>query len=176
MMAKNQSNSGNHGNISSHDKLRQAKTLQEILEVAMSFEEIARDFYADLANRVSKPLRSLVEDLAAEEQVHYDLFRDLMNRDDVHAHFKDKLATPPSDHKFSNYVHLPNLGDAPDDQDVLRYALERENAAMEQYSALADEVPPGPIADLFRYLAHEELEHKKELEKKYHEVVYSGGV
>jgi rubrerythrin len=73
-------------------------------------------------------------------------------------------------------VQLPNLGEAPDDQDVLRYALEREQAAMEQYAGLAEEVPPGPIADLFRYLAHEELVHKNQLEIKYLEVVYSGGV
>ncbi len=161
---------------SAHEKLRQTKSLQEILEVALSFEKMARDFYADLATRVSKPMRGLVEELASEEQGHYNMFKDLMNRDDVHAHFSEKFPLPPSDHKFSDFVHLPDLGESPDDQDVLRYALDREQAAMEQYASLAEEVPPGPIADLFRFLAQEELEHKKELEKKYLEVVYSGGV
>lgn len=47
---------------------------------------------------------------------------------------------------------------------------------MEQYSSLAEETPPGPIQDLFRSLAKEELNHKQELEKRYYELVHSGGV
>jgi rubrerythrin len=47
---------------------------------------------------------------------------------------------------------------------------------MEQYHALADSTQPGPIQDLFRYLANEETQHKGELEKVYYEVVHSGGV
>jgi len=46
---------------------------------------------------------------------------------------------------------------------------------MEQYEALANDAPPGPVAQ-FRYLANEELEHKRELENMYCEIVRSGGV
>jgi rubrerythrin len=47
---------------------------------------------------------------------------------------------------------------------------------MEQYDALANEAPPGPVAHPFRYQANEELEHKRELENMYCEIVRSGGV
>ena len=47
---------------------------------------------------------------------------------------------------------------------------------MEQYTALAKEVPDGPLKDVFLFLAEEELQHKKELEKRYYEIVHSGGV
>jgi rubrerythrin len=47
---------------------------------------------------------------------------------------------------------------------------------MEQYRSLAESTPPGPIHDLFQYLADEETQHKNELEKRYYEIVHSGGV
>jgi len=159
-----------------YKKLKEKQSLEEILETAMSFEKIARDFYSDLCDKVSKPLRSLVQELADEEAGHYNLFKELSEREDIQQYIGDKIDTPPSDHRFSDYIQLPDLGKKPNDQDVLRYALGREHAAMEQYSALAKDVPPGPIADLFQFLANEELEHKKELEKLYYEVVHSGGV
>jgi len=159
-----------------YKKLKDKQSLDEILETAIGFEQTARDFYTDLTDRVSKPLRGLVQELADEEAEHYKLFMQLRERRDIQQYINEKIKTPPSDHQFSDYVQLPDLGEQPTDQDVLLYALGREQAAMEQYSALADEVPSGPVADLFRFLAQEELEHKKELEKLYYEVVHSGGV
>ena len=156
--------------------LKQQQTLEQILDTAMSFEAVARDFYAGLCASVSKPLRGLVQELADEEAEHYRLFQQLREREDIQQQIAEKIATPASDHLFSNYIQLPELGEHPTDQDVLRYALAREQAAMEQYAALASETPPGPIAELFRFLANEELEHKNELEKLYYELVHSGGV
>jgi len=144
--------------------------------VATSFEQAARDFYRDLAPKVSKNLRWLVEDLAEEEQRHFDLFTQLAGRQDLEQQVKALVDTPASDGRFSDCVHLPDLGENPDDQAVLQYALGREHAAMEQYRSLAESTDPGPIKDLFAYLANEETEHKAELEKIYYEVVHSGGV
>jgi len=47
---------------------------------------------------------------------------------------------------------------------------------MKHYRELAEETAPGPIHDLFEFLANEETKHKQELEKTYYETVYSGGV
>jgi rubrerythrin len=156
--------------------LKEKQSLEEILETAISFELMARDFYQGLCDKVSKPLRGLVQELADEEAEHYNLFKELSESKDIQQYIGVKIQTPASDHQFSDYIQLPDLGENPNDQDVLRYALGREQAAMEQYSALAKDVPAGPVADLFQYLANEELEHKKELEKLYYEVVHSGGV
>ena len=158
------------------DRIRSKKTLAEILEVATSFEQSARDFYAALAPRVSKRIRGLVEELAEEEQRHFDLFDTLAKRSDIADQIRAEVATPASDTRFSDCIHLPDLGDNPDDQAVLQYAMGREHAAMEQYRSLAASVEPGPIRDLFRFLADEETRHKVELEKIYYEVVHSGGV
>lgn len=158
------------------DRIRAKKTLSEILEVATSFEASARDFYAALVPRVSKRIRYLVEELAQEEQRHYDLFAALAGRADIAEQVRAEVDTPPSDTRFSDCVHLPNLGENPDDQAVLQYAMGREHAAMEQYRSLAESVEPGPIRDLFAFLAAEETKHKADLEKIYYATVHSGGV
>ena len=164
------------GHVSGRERLRSSKTVAEILETATSFERTARDFYRDLAPRVSKRIRWLVEELAAEEQRHFDLFSELMARDDLAEQVQARIATPAADPKFSDCIHLPDLGDNPDDQAVLQYAMGREHAAMEQYRELSETAAPGPIRELFAFLADEETQHKAELEKVYYEIVHSGGV
>jgi rubrerythrin len=159
-----------------YQRLKAQTSLEEILMVATEFERTARDFYAGLVPKVSKQIRYLVEELAREEQQHFDLFTELSARPDIAEQVKQSIETPASDRRFSDCIHLPELGDHPDDQAVLQYALGREHAAMEQYRSLAESTPPGPIRDLFQYLADEETQHKNELEKRYYEIVHSGGV
>lgn len=153
-----------------YQKLKEKQTLDEILETAMGFEQTARDFYMDLCDRVSTPLQALVQELAEEEAGHYNLFMLLRERHDIQQYIGEKIKTPPSNNLFSDYVKLTDLGENPTDQDVLLYALGREQAAMEQYSALAKDVPPGPIADLFQFLANEEKAHKIDLEKRFYAI------
>jgi rubrerythrin len=162
---------GSHG----IDRLRGKTSLKEILEVATHFEESARDFYKALIPKVSKRIRFLVEDLAAEEQRHYDMFGALSRRTDIADQVGQEIQRTASDSKFSDCIHLPDLGDAPDDQAVLQYAMGREHAAMTHYGELAQTTPAGPIRDLFIFLASEETKHKLELEKLYYEIVHRGG-
>lgn len=161
---------------SSHDLLSSKTSLSEILEVAIQFELTAFNFYTALAPKVSKNIRYLVQELAEEEQQHYTLFSELMANPNIEQQLTQRIATPPSNNRFSDAVHAKDLGDNPDDQAILQYALSREQAAMEQYTSLAEQVEEGPIKDLFIYLSHEETEHKNELEKLYYEIVHSGGV
>jgi len=162
---------GTHG----IERLRGKTSLKEILEVATHFEETARDFYRALSPKVSKRIRYLVDELAAEEQAHYDLFSQLAQRPDIADQVKQEIQRTASDSQFSDCIHLPDLGDKPDDQAVLQYAMGREHAAMTHYGELAHTAPEGPIRDLFVYLAHEETQHKLELEKLYYEIVHRGG-
>jgi rubrerythrin len=161
---------------SSYNRLKSKKSLADILEVAIEFERTARDFYSDLIPKVSKQIRYLVEELAAEEQRHFNLFTEIKNRPDLDQQVQALIEIPASDKKFSDAIHLPELGDKPDDQAVLQYALGREHAAMEQYNALAESTEDGPIKELFQYLANEETEHKSQLEKVYYETIHTGGV
>jgi len=153
--------------------LREMKSLAEILDTATAFEESARDFYTELAPRVSKRIRWLVEELAEEEKEHFRLFSELAASTRDSKSVDIRVETPQSDGKFTDCLHLPDLGESPDDQEVMLYALGREQAAMEQYRALADSTQPGEIHDLFEFLANEETKHKAELEKLYYELIHS---
>ncbi|MCK5647483.1 MAG: ferritin family protein [Gammaproteobacteria bacterium] len=164
------------GHVSGKEKLQACSTLKEILKQATEFERSARDFYALLSPKVSKRIRYLVDELVIEEQAHYDLFTDLADNADIEAQIKLEIATPPSNKRFSDCIQLPDLGDNPDDQTILQFALGREQAAMDQYHSLAQSTPEGPLKDVFTFLAQEETEHKNDLEKLYYEVVHSGGV
>lgn len=164
------------GTGSGYERIRSKKTLKEILEVATSFEESARDFYTGLIPKVGKNFRWLVEELAEEEQRHFDLFTELAKRQDIADQIQASVDIPATDTKFSDAVHVPDLGESPDDQAVLQYAMGREHLAMQHYRSLADSTEAGPIKDLFEYLANEETKHKTELEKLYYETVHSGGV
>lgn len=164
------------GHVSGVERLRGSQTLAEVLRTATSFERSARDFYVGLAPKVSKRIRDLVHELAEEEQRHLDMFTVLSGREDILDQIQESVATPPSDSRFSDCIQAPDLGDKPDDQAVLQYAMGREQAAMEQYRSLADSAPAGPFRDIFGYLADEEMRHKLELEKQYYAIVHSGGV
>jgi rubrerythrin len=164
------------GHSSGYEKLQSKKTLGEILDVAIEFERTARDFYSALIPKVGKQLRYLVEELAEEEQRHFDLFTELKARPGLEQQTEELIEVPASDKRFSDAILLPDLGEKPDDQAVLQYAMGREHAAMEQYRALAENTTEGPIRDLFVYLANEETLHKNQLERLYYETVHSGGV
>jgi rubrerythrin len=162
------------GQSSSYDRIKSSTTLEGILAVATSFEESAHGFYTDLAPKVSKNIRWVVEELANEEKGHYAKLTALARRDDIHAELQRVMTVPVTDGKFSDCIQAPDLGDAPDDQAVLQYALGREQVAMEHYRALADSTKAEAARDLFAFLANEEARHKEELEKLYYEVVHSG--
>jgi rubrerythrin len=117
-----------------------------------------------------------VEELAKEEQRHFDLFTELKARPDLDKQVEALVEVPASDKRFSDAILLPDLGENPDDQAVLQYALGREHAAMEQYRSLAENTAEGPIKELFVYLANEETLHKNQLERLYYETVHRGGV
>jgi rubrerythrin len=157
------------------DVLRNTTSVAEILQVATSFEARARDFYTDLIPKVSKQIRYLVEELATEEQGHFDMLTALSAREDLAEQVKLHIQQPASDSKFSDCLHLPSLGEHPDDQAVLQYAMGREHIAMTHYTELAKTAPAGPIQELFQFLASEETTHKLELEKLYYQIVHRGG-
>jgi rubrerythrin len=157
-------------------KLSGKTTVREIFETATQFEQVAHRFYAELIPKVSKNLRYLVEELAEEELEHERLFAELAKNPDVERVMAAEIARPVADGKFSDCVQTPDLGENPDDQAVLQYALMRESAAMDQYTELAETTPPGALKDAFLFLANEETKHKAELEAIYYQVVHSGGV
>lgn len=156
--------------------LSELTTVEEVLDHVAAFDRAAHDFYSDLLLKVSKKIRYIVEELAHAELTHIRMLQDLRENPEVIAHIHDAMTRPQADHRFSDAIHTPDLGEHPDDQAVLQYALAREQLAIEEYSELAELTPPGPLHDVFQFLANEERKHKAETEKLYYEIIHSGGV
>jgi len=98
-----------------------------------------------LIPEVSKNVRWVAEDLARKEQQHYDMLTELAAQPEFQAQVEAEIATPASDGRFSDAVHIPDLRERPDDQAVLQYAMGREHLAMEQYRSLAGVAEPGAL-------------------------------
>jgi rubrerythrin len=155
-----------------YQALKGKTTIGEILEAACAFEHGAMVFYAKLKEQVGANLRKLVQELAEEERRHFELFQSMSKHPNVLEYISRSVTTPPSDKRFCDYIKTsPEFSSFADDKAILQYAIGREQAAMEQYSTLADDAPGGLLKDLFYYLAHEELQHKVELEQRYHELI-----
>lgn len=156
--------------------LSKMTTVEEVLETVAEFDREAHGFYVDLVPKVSKNIRYIVEDLARSELEHIIRLRELARSEELAGHLKDAILRPEADRKFSDAIQAPELGNNPDDQAVLAYALSREQVAIEEYSELAANTPPGPLHEVFTFLANEESKHKSDLEALYYQIVHSGGV
>ncbi|RYH09436.1 ferritin family protein [Tropicimonas sp. IMCC6043] len=158
------------------EALSKMTTVEEVLETVAEFDREAHGFYVDLIPKVSKKIRYIVEELARAELDHVIKLYELSKSSDIRDHLRDAILRPEADRRFSDAIQAPELGDDPDDQEVLQYALARQQIAIEEYSELAANTPPGPMHEVFSYLANEESKHKTDLEALYYEVVHSGGV
>jgi hypothetical protein len=158
------------------ESLSKLTTAEEVLERVAEFDREAHGYYVDLIPNVSKSIRYIVEDLARTRLAHVRKISRLAKSDDMRDHLKDAIMRPEADRKFSDAIQTPELGDNPDDQDVLQYALSRVQLAIEEYSELAANTPPGVMHELFSFLANEESKHKSDLEALYYQIVHSGGV
>ena len=157
-------------------KLHHHASLQEFIDLACEVEQAAHDFYTDLLPRISKHIRYIVEELIAEEEAHIAKLRALAARPDLHDALANEVENLTVDRQFYDGIHLQELGENPDDQAILQHAMMREFVAMVQYSELAEKAPPGPVRDLFQFMANEEIKHKNDLEALYYEIIHSGGV
>lgn len=156
--------------------MSESSTVEEVLEKAAEFGRAAHGHYVEMIPRVSKNVRYIVEDLAREELAYIRMLQELRDSPDIATHLADSIARPHADKRFSDAFHQPDLPDDPDDQDVLQYALALEQAALDEFSELAEATEPGLLHDVFRFLANEERKHKGALEALYYEIVHAGGV
>ena len=139
--------------------LAQQTTVRELIRTAMRFEWTAFRFYTDMVGRVRAELHPLLAELAEEEQNHHDHLQDLLGRDDLVAEFQTSLQAPDTAVRFESLIGDPELPAEPSDDDILEYALAREEAAAAHYGRLADTAGSEALRRAFAYLRDEEISH-----------------
>ena len=143
-------------------------TLQDIIANAVRKEQAARKFYLKAKRMTQDPIaKALLEGLAKEEARHASLLRGK----DVEAFLGSK---PPAiqDLRITEFLVPRRISPNASFQDVLIYAMKREDSSFWAYQALAEAAEDNKTRMIFRRLAGEERLHRNKLEKLYDDVIF----
>ena len=142
-------------------------TVDEILDYAIDQEQLAADFYEDVAQRAETAgMKKILLDFSDEEKNHKKILQD------VKAGERD--LTPEQevlDLKISDYLVEVEAGENISYQDALIIVMKKERAAYELYSDMAAKLPEGHLKEVVDGLAKEEAKHKLFFEAEYDEKV-----
>ena len=141
------------------------KKLEEIINLAISREEIAYAFYQNLLIRVKdKTAQETLEFLSQEEQKH----KAFLER--YRAGEYDTAALRMStvvDYHVAEHLEKPDIDKNMETKDVYLVAAYREQASYNFYKALARIQPAGEVQEMLNKIANEELKHKEKVEYLY---------
>jgi rubrerythrin len=128
------------------------------LEFAISREVEANQLYISMAKSIENPeMREVCEDLAKEELEHKaKLELELMKKGEV-----------VSDFNISNYVMDVDNNMDMDYEQLLLFAIKKEQLSIDIYTDLAAIVKDKESRDTLLSLAEEETEHKQRFEIEY---------
>lgn len=142
-------------------------SVDEILDFAIKNEQDAVDLYTGLATTAkSASIKKAFEQFAGEEAGHRKRLEEVKNGKRLIG-----SAKAIQDLKISDYLVDKELGDDPDYQDVLIFAMHQEKAAFRLYSDLSAKAEDAGLQTLFLELAQEEAKHKLRFEVEYDDVI-----
>lgn len=140
------------------------KELIDIINLAISKEQAAYDFYIDLTKTVAdKQAKDALEYIAGEERKHKEFLID----------YRDKgaqggmTAKTVVDYKIAEHLEAPEPKPGMEQKDVYLIAAHREKNAHEFYLSLAAVHGDGDAKNILLKMAEEELKHKEKMEYFY---------
>jgi rubrerythrin len=137
--------------------------VEEALGVAIEKEIAAYQLYARTAERADDPaLKSLLAEMAGQEDRHRELLQGIDP-----AQCGAFQPEERRDLKMAEYLEKRPLRADAGIQDVVLYAMHREQEAREFYAQMAESVADSEVAGLFRQLSSMENSHKARLEELY---------
>ena len=138
--------------------MSEINSVDEILEFAISREVEADQLYIRMAKSIENPeMREVCEDLAEEGLEHKaKLELELMRRGEV-----------VSDFNISNYVTDVGNKEDMDYEQLLLFAIKKEQLSIDLYTDLAAVVKDEESREVLLMLAKEETEHKQRFEIEY---------
>jgi rubrerythrin len=142
---------------------------QEIVALAISKEAEAEALYSETAGRIDDlAARVLLKELAAEEAQHRRLLEGLDP-----AKIREFQVPRARDAMIAEHLQARPLTGRSSLQDVMVYAMQREQKAGQFYETMAASVRNRDLAQLLLNLAAMEMTHKARLEEFYEEVFLS---
>ena len=147
--------------------MKNFENVDAILDFAINEEQMAVDFYSELADASkTDDMRQVFMEFAEEEIKHKQ--RLLKIKEEGFYKLEKEQIT---DLKISDYVVNVKPTPGMTYEDALILAMKKEKAAFKLYIALADRAPNAQLKDVFTGLAQEESKHKLRFEIEYDEYV-----
>jgi rubrerythrin len=140
-------------------------TMEEILTLAIAFEEHSYLFYQKMMGKVlDETTRQTLEFLSREELDHKALLEDYL-KGNLKAGAMDLKAV--QDGKIVEAFPAGEVTEDLSHAGAFLVAAQREKMSHEFYTRLSEIHPAGPVKDLLARLAREELAHKEKAEYLY---------
>ena len=144
--------------------------LAELLDTAMYREIASQAFYVAGQSRTEDPgAKALMKELAEEEAKHSEWLKNLKEKG---LEKKDLYQEKIPNLMISEYLTGSDTLEGASLQDVLVFAMKREQEALEFYSRMMGAMREEPAKHLCESLVHEELKHKLKLEMLYDDLFY----
>ncbi|MDD3847572.1 MAG: ferritin family protein [Syntrophorhabdaceae bacterium] len=154
----------------------ESKDFAAIINLAISKEEEAYDFYMELINAVDdKAAKDALQVIAGEEKKHKEF---LVNYRDKGYGNEGLKMTAVVDYKIAEHLEAPEPKAGMESKDVFLIAAHREKASHEFYLSLASMHSSGEARNMLLMMAAEELKHKEKMEYYYANAAFpqtSGG-
>ena len=143
------------------------ESLNDVLTFAIRREHDARELYVMFKAMVKDPgAKALLEDLANQELGHRNLLENALKGGNIERIGGKKEI---KDLHLSDYMVTEEVGPESSPQDVMLFAIKKEQEAYNIYHMLLGNYEGTEIEELFARLAQEELRHKETLEREYEE-------
>jgi rubrerythrin len=143
------------------------ESLNDVLTFAIRREHDAYELYVMFRDMVKDPgSKALLEDLAKQELSHRDLLETALRGGTI-----DRIGgkREPRDLQLSDYMVTENIGPDSTPQEVMLFAIQKEQEAHSIYHMLLGNYEGTELEELFSRLVKEELRHKEALEREYEE-------
>ncbi|RPI95831.1 MAG: hypothetical protein EHM32_04765 [Spirochaetales bacterium] len=141
------------------------KSLESVIDRAITREEEAFAFYTGLQSRISDTVAiDALKFLAAEEKKHKEFLVSYKGG----GYLSNSLRmTDVIDYKIAQYVDSPDIQKDIETKDVYLVAAHRELNSYNFYKELAGIQPAGEVREMLLKMANEELKHKEKVEYLY---------
>ena len=146
------------------------KTIDQILDYAISNEEKAAALYHELAENVERPgMRETFLHFAREEEGHKARLLKIKDGE-IPVVQEEKVANLGITEQLAEPETAPNMTY----QEALVFAMKAEKAAFVLYTKLAEMTKDSGLERVFKSLAQEEAKHKLRFEIEYDDHVLEG--
>ena len=153
-----------------------AKTVAEILDMAIRREEVAYDFYMDIHQKVDdSTVKDTVEFIAGEEKKHKAF---LVSYKEGQYGADSLRMADVVEYKLAEYLEEPEVSQTSSSQEIYLVAAHREGRSHQFYLELANMHQDSELKTMLQKMANEELKHKEKMEYLYANTAFpqtSGG-